>query len=173
MAAAADRRCARALLSASWSLYVSDRLPNELEVTERLIALVTAVMSLCDPGEPADDDVVFGRWIRAADRLGVWESAGQHVTKARVRALHARLRDVRNIATHGADAVLVNLGYPAGDVRTMRGPRQVQGSELALAVIDSAWGPLAYAVGQVVRHLWHEALDSGFDDETFERNFIG
>jgi hypothetical protein len=37
MALAAERRCARALLSASWALYLSNRRPSELEVTERLV----------------------------------------------------------------------------------------------------------------------------------------
>jgi hypothetical protein len=172
MSLAAERRSARALLSASWSLYVSDRRPNELEVTERLIALVTAVMSLCDPGEPVSDDEVFGRSMAVTDKLGVWDSEGLHLSRERISSLHARLRDVRNIATHGSDAVVVNLGYPAAVLRTMRGARQVEGSDLALAVIDSAWGPLAYAAGQVVRHLWADALDSRFDDEAFDRNFI-
>jgi hypothetical protein len=103
------------LLSASWSLYVSDRMPNELEVAERLIALVTAVMSLCDRGEPMDNDgAVFARWHRAASQLGAWDSDEPGLTKERVAALQARLRDVRNIAVHGSDAVLVNLRLPAG-----------------------------------------------------------
>jgi hypothetical protein len=169
---AAEHRSARALLSASWSLYVSDRRPVELEVTERLTALVTVVMSLCDPGEPVSDDEVFKRWMTVADKLGAWDNEDLRLSRERMRSLHARLRDVRNIAAHGSDAVLVNLGYPAAVVRTMRGARQVAGSELALAVIDSAWGPLAYAAGQVVRRLWAEGLKTGFDDEAFDRNFV-
>jgi hypothetical protein len=31
--------------------------------------------------------------------------------------------------------------------------------------------PLGYEVPEVVRRLWRQALDSGFNDELFERNF--
>lgn len=139
------------------------------------MALVTAAMSLCDPGgEPVPDDVVFKRWMTVAAKLQVWERLYElRLTEQRVQAVHERLRDVRNIAAHGSDAVLVNLGYPADEVRTMRGKRTVSGSDLALAVIDSAWQPLAYAVPHVVRHLWQEALAHEFDDERFEQNFVG
>jgi hypothetical protein len=110
--------------------------------------------------------------MRVAANVDVWEGLDEiRLTKDRVRTLHERLRDVRNIAVHGSDAVLVNLGYPADAVRTMRGRRTVSGSELALAVIDSAWQPLGYAVPHVVRHLWLQAVDSGFDDVAFEANF--
>jgi hypothetical protein len=175
MARAKDSRCARALLSASSSLYASACRPNQLDVTERLMMLVSAVMTLCDPGgDPVADSVVLKRWLRVAERFDVWRQLDDlRLTPERIKDVHARIHDVRNIGTHGSDAVLINLGYPADAVRTMRGQRTVSGSDLALAVIDSSWQPLAYAVPKVLHRLWEDAMQHDFDDASFEIHFDG
>jgi len=173
MAIAGHSRCAQALLSSAWSLYVAGSTPNPLEWTDRLLLLYTAVMALCEPpGEPARDEEVFGRWQHVAERAGVWSDLTERGYSAqRIQQAHARIRDARNIATHGSDSVLVNLGYPAEATRTVRGPREVPGADLALAVIRADWGPLLFAARAVTTELWCRAQAENFDDGWFEDHF--
>jgi len=57
---------------------------------------------------------MHARWRTLRTRLGLLAELAKHgIDAAAVETAEERLADVRNIAAHGTDSVLINLGYPA------------------------------------------------------------
>jgi hypothetical protein len=75
--------------------------------------------------------------------------------------------DLRNIAAHGSDDVLVNLGYPASAVRVLPGGRRRSGAELGLARAAAAEPVLRHAVRDATHRLAIEAIANEWDDNWF------
>jgi hypothetical protein len=161
-------RSAQALLSASWSLAQAGR-ASRLTLSDRLIKLYAAVAALCDPGiRQVSGSEVLTRWNRLAVRVGTWEAIAQ----TRYRGLdpqlaNERLKDARDIATHGADAVLLDLGYPIGRERKIAGRRVAEPSSLAVASLSSDLSALLHAARHATRTLWLETAAADWSDSKF------
>jgi hypothetical protein len=158
----AEKRSAQALLSASLSLLQASR-GSRFTLSERLRFFQAAVDALCEP--PAGQGGVLGRWGCIAQCYGVWEHLrGYGYVQSEVEEAQARLYQARNISTHGRDAVLIDLGYPSDVVRALR-KGEMAGADLAVSGLESDLTPLVMAVRHVLRALWDELPNSGWDDE--------
>lgn len=169
---APERRSAGALLSATWALYQATHWPYELQLTDRMLYLQTAVASLCEAPEGGDNRAMYARWRALRTRLGLLqELAARGIEAADIEAAEQRLTDVRNIAAHGIDSVLINLGYPAERARRMNKKRARSGEELALAQLYSELHPMQWMVRQALQRTWSTVAAAGFSDELFESCF--
>jgi hypothetical protein len=169
--ASATRRSAHVLLSAAWSLFQSRRFPSLLEATDRAFYLSTALAGLCEPPPPQTGGVL-ARWHHVRDRLDLRaELRDRGYTEAELDVAEERSYRFRNIAAHGGDAALVNLGYPADATRILKGQRTISGDQLAISVLNVDRRPMLWALREAVRLLFLEASRSGWDDQLFERNF--
>lgn len=160
--AAPSHLSARAIASSAWALNIAERDPNDLERTDELLHLVAAVEALCDTGQAEGGG--GGRWARLTERYGVWRELRSSYDQKELEELKRLTHDLRNIAAHGSDDVVVNLGYPAASVRPMKGDRELTGEQLALARTSAATPVLRYAVREVALRLAHGVLERGFDD---------
>jgi hypothetical protein len=88
-----------------------------------------------------------------------------------VQAAQDRLRLARNIATHGADAVLLDVGYPPTATRHMRRGPPAEGKHLAYPALCADLSPLVFAVRFVLRELFKTMRDATWDDAAFEKQF--
>jgi hypothetical protein len=165
-----NRLCARAVLSASWSLYLAGRLPTDLERTDRLVHLSAAIDALCDLGEGPTGETA-GRWGRLAERLGVWRELRGPYLQDEIEDAKQLARDLRNITLHGSDDTLVNLGYPPELIRELPNERQLLGEQLDLAQAASVYPIVSTAVRLAALRLAHEAIESGWSDDAFRSNF--
>jgi hypothetical protein len=186
-AVAAERRSARALLSAAHSLYLAEREPNDLERTDRVLHLYAAVEALCDPGQslPARLPALTrlwrrvrpgrpereNRWGRITERYGIWRDLRSSYGQRELADAQRLTRDLRNLAAHSADAVLANLGFPTTATRAIGGTRVVTGEQLALARAATALPVLRSAVHATATRLLRGALDHGFDDGWWDEQF--
>jgi hypothetical protein len=174
MGAVDEHRCAQALLSAAWALFQAIRWPDDVETTDRVLFLFTAIATLCEEPGRFSVAAVVNRWRALRMYYGIWdELAEEGYAREDLDEAERRLTDIRNIAAHGSDAALVNLGYPAGRTRTFMGKRQRRGHELALAVLFSELQPMQWAVRQVLCRLTRELAAAGFNDDLFERRMSG
>jgi hypothetical protein len=173
MNAVGDHRCAQAVLSAAWALFQAIRWPNDEETTDRMLFLFTAVATLCEEPGGFNMATVLERWRALRTYYGIWdELAEEGYVREDLDEAERRLTDVRNIAAHGSDAALVNLGYPADRTRTFM-KREREGHELALAVLFSELQPMQWADRQVLRRLTRDLAAAGFDDDLFESRMSG
>jgi hypothetical protein len=161
---------ARAALSASWSLYLAERVPGDLERTDRLMLVFAALDALCDIGEGPTDDV-DNRWGRFAERHGIWREMKDAYSQKDIKDAKVLVRDLRNIATHGSDDVLLNLGYPPEQIRKFRGGRERTGVELSLAEAATSFPVLATAAHLAARRIASQGVKSDWDDGLFLANF--
>lgn len=167
--AQSDRRAAQALLSSSLALLHASR-GSRLELSEQLRALQSAIESLCEPGPGGSG--AHDRWERVAARLRVWdELASRGYEDADIEAIQERLNDARNVATHGADAVLLDLGYPLGPDRPLRRRRSARAEDLGFAALHADLAPVRSAVRFVLSKLWQRAQAYQWDDADFEKEF--
>jgi hypothetical protein len=163
---------ARALLSSTWAWRHAARGSSSLEVTDVMFYAFTCLAALCEDPKAQNDRAMFRRWDalrRNVPRLsergldaGLDDDALEHALQT--------LHDARNLAAHGSDAVLVNLGYPASMTRTFR-KREVEGIELGLASLHAALRPSLWLLREVLLHCWIAADESDFDDNQFEQLF--
>jgi hypothetical protein len=165
-------RCAQALLSASWSLAQTGR-ASRLTLSDRLIQLYAAVAALCDPGTgQVAGSEILARWNRMTERVGTWEAiAGTRYRGLDPKLANERLKGARDIATHGADAVLIDLGFPDGDPRRIAGGRVAEPSTLAVAGLSSDLSALLHAARHATRHLWLKADEQDWNDGAFSEHF--
>jgi hypothetical protein len=167
----AERRSAHVLLSAAWSLFHSRRMPSQLEATDRALYLSTALAALCEPPDP-NTGGVLDRWRHLRDGLDLrTELCAQGYSDAELQRAEERSYDTRNIAAHGGDAALVNLGYPADATRSLKGQRTIAGHELAISVLNADRRPMLWTLREAIRRLLLRAADDGWDDECFEKVF--
>jgi hypothetical protein len=170
LAATTNRLSARAALSAAWSLYLAERVPSDLERTDRLVHLAAAIDSLCDLGEGPTGDTAT-RWARLTERLGIWRELRGPYLQGEIEDAKKLARDLRNITAHGSDDTLVNLGYPPELIRTLPDNRHRQGEELALAQAAAAFPIVSTAVRLAALQIAQEGIESGWDDDVFRANF--
>lgn len=165
LALAHERLGARAVASAAWSLYVSERNPSDLERTDKLLYLSAAVESICDIGaHPENQD---NRWGRLSDRYGVWRDLAHHYSQLELKEAKRLASDIRNITAHGSDDVLINLGYPPEATRPMPRGRTLTGEQLALARAAAILPILGVAVRGVIEKVAEEGAEHGWDDDWF------
>ena len=81
-----------------------------------------------------------------------------------ISAALERMVKVRNIATHGADAVLLDLGYPADAVRKMRYDEAL-GTEFAAGSIQSDLPALVQVVGRTLDRTIRDLASDGWEDK--------
>jgi hypothetical protein len=166
--AALERRSAQALLSGASALYAAER-GSRAQLSEHILDVRRALECLC---EPADGKSPDPRWENLASHFDVWTRVEEQrsYTPERVADLQDRLRNARNIGMHGADAVLIDLGWATGD-RTLKYGRTARASDLAYTALYRDLGPMAFAVSEALRAAWKEMRAADFDDAAFEKLF--
>jgi hypothetical protein len=167
--ASENRLSARAALSAASSLYSASRLPSDLEYTDRLVHISAAIDALCDLGEGPTGETT-SRWARITERYGICELRGPYL-QGEIEEAKALARNLRNIATHGSDDTLINLGYPPELVRALSDGRERIGGELGLAQAAAVLPIISTAVRLTARRVALQGIESGWDDEKFRANF--
>ncbi len=165
LAIARERLAARAVASAAWSLYVSERSPSDLERTDKLLYLAAAIESICDTG--AEPGGQRDRWRRLSDRYGVWKDLAHHYSQLELKEAKLLASDIRNITAHGSDDVLVNLGYPPEATRPMPRGRTLTGERLALARAAAVLPILRVAVRTVIEKVAEEGAEHAWSDDWF------
>jgi len=165
-----DRRSSQALLSAAHAHQQASRASRFL-LSERVRNVHAAIECLCEP-EPGAGGA-YDRWEIVADRFGVWDELGKRGYDPQDAIdVQERLKNARNIASHGADAALIDLGYPEAQQRKMQGKnRYALGQDLAIAAVQADLTPLVFAVGHVVKQLLLLMRDNKWDDTLFEAQF--
>lgn len=161
---------ARAALSAGWSLYLAERAPADLERTDRLMLVSAAIDALCDIGEGPTGEGA-NRWARFSERHGIWRDMRDAYMQEEIEEAKTLVRDLRNVATHGSDDTLVNLGYPPEQLRKLMGNRERTGQELSLAEAAAAFPVMATAAHMAARRIASQGVKSDWDDDVFRANF--
>jgi len=161
----------RAALSGAWQLHLAERQPRDLERTDDLVHLHTAIDALCDVGLGPTDFETKKRWKVLAERFGAWTSLGSAYRASDIAAAQQLGRDLRDITQHGSDDVLVNLGYPEERVRQVQGKRELTGQQLALARARFTLPILRHGVRTVARALVTDGIANGWDDGRFRQFF--
>lgn len=162
-------RSAQALLSASWAAFEAAR-GSRFLLSERLRHILVAVETLGEP-EPGKP-MKWERWENLSKRFGVHdELRGRGYSEEGIARAEARLKNARNIATHGADAALIDLGFPEGAERALRFGGPVPGEDLGFAALSADLTLLIFGVQNVLAGLLHHQRDADWDDEEFEKQF--
>jgi hypothetical protein len=162
----------RAVLSAAWHLHLAERQPADIERTDELVHLHTAIDALCDLGLGPNDRDTQKRWNAITVRFGVWEELENVYRAEELQQAQQLGRDLRNITQHGSDDVLVNLGYPKGAKRQVRGRRELTGEQLSLARASFTLPVLRHGVRTVARRLAVDGIENGWADDRFA-GFLG
>lgn len=164
---------ARALLSATWAWRHAARGNSTLEVTDIMFYAFTCLAALCEDAERPTNDVMLGRWEALPGNVpGLYEKALESgLNREDLRNARKRLQDVRNLAAHGSDAVLVNLGFPASRIRAF-GKREVEGVELGFGSLHAALRPSLWLLRECLLHCWAVADESDFSDDRFAALFV-
>jgi hypothetical protein len=164
-----DRRCAQSLLSAALNLFNAGR-RSRTELSAQLRNTMAALEVLCE--EEGALWAAEGRWKNVAARFDVWtELTKRGYDQNDLGELQERLKWARNIATHGADSALLDLGYPEKAQRQVAKAKVVPGTDFAFSILAADLAPLRFALGFVLRELFKVARDSGWDDAVWEAQF--
>ncbi len=165
-----ERRCSQALLSAALARSQASR-ASRFVLTERARSIHVAIECLCEPAPGRSG--AYHRWEIVAQRFGVWGELGKRGYDPQdALEVQQRLMNARNVAAHGADAALIDLGYPEAQQRKMQGKnRYALGQDLAIAAVQADLTPLIYAVGYVLKELFLLMRDNNWDDTLFEAQF--
>lgn len=169
LAVVREKRSAQALLSASWAAFQAAR-GSRYQLTERLRHVLVAVETL---GEPrSGKSMKWKRWRKLSKRFGVHESLqARGYSEERINCAELRLKDARNIATHGADAALIDLGFPEGGERALRYGPPAAGDDLGFSALSADLTVLVFAVQRVLDRMLRHMNDKDWDDEEFDRQF--
>lgn len=164
-----DRRCAQALLSAALNLFNAGR-RSRSELSAQLRNTMATLEVLCE--KQGELGAAEARWARVAARFDVWaELANRGYSRGDLDELQKRLKYARNIATHGSDAALLDLGYPEQSQRQVTKTKVVPGTNFAFSVLAADLVPLRFALGFVLSELFKVVRDSCWDDNVFEAQF--
>jgi hypothetical protein len=161
-----DRRGPQAVLSASLQLLAASR-ASRLQPSERVRALLAAVESL---SEPASGGSARTRFTLLAQRHGTDALPARGWDQRRIQEAIRRVTDARNIATHGVDAVLLDLGYPIAVRRRLRF-HEALGVELASGSLQADLPILVHVVGRTLAATIRELARDRWSDEAFEGYF--
>jgi hypothetical protein len=166
-----ERRSAQALLSACWAAFQAAR-GSRFQLTERLRHVLVAVETLTEakPGDSVD----WSRWETLTERFGVHsELRARGYSSPEITRAEQRLRGARNIATHGADAVLIDLGYPEGVERAMKYGPAMAGEDLGFSALSADLTIVIYAIRLVLSQMLTLMQRSGWEDREFADQFEG
>jgi hypothetical protein len=165
---ALSQRSAQALLSSAAALYSAESAsPGRL--AESILDVRRAVECLCVPADGTDHD---RRWKRIARRSEAWAliENNRAYSPETVTRLQQRLKNARDIGTHGADSALIDLGWTDQD-RALLGGRTALAGDLVLTALYRDLQPMMAAVAAALRHAWREMLARDFHDSAFESLF--
>lgn len=169
LAAVRESRSAQALLSSSWAVFEASR-GSRFLLSERLRHVLTAVETLGEP-EPGKR-MKWKRWKNLSRRYGAHdELRGRGYSEEEISRAEGRLKKARNIATHGSDAALIDLGFPEGVERALMFGDSMSGEDLGFAALSADLRILIFGVQHVLNQLLRHQRDAGWDDEEFERQF--
>jgi hypothetical protein len=167
--AASTRRSAQALLSASWAAFQASR-GSRFLLSERLRYVLVAIESLIEP-EPAGK-MEWTRWENLSKRYGVHEELRTlGYSEGEIEIVERRLRNARHIATHGADAALIDLGFPGDAQRPMRFDEPMPAEDLGFPALSADLRILVFAIQHVLNQLLRHQQREAWDDAEFERQF--
>lgn len=155
-------------MSSSLAVFQASR-RSRFQFSEQLRSAQTGIEALCEraPGEGG----LLQRWERVTERLQIWERVRQRGhSDEDIARVQKRVRNARNIATHGADAVLIDLDYPGDRQRPLRGG-VMAGHDLAFASLDADLSLLRFAIAEVIAELWPIMRAARWDDAEFEAQF--
>jgi hypothetical protein len=162
--------CALALLSACRSLFLVSAFPSDLERTERVMHLWAAREALTERGRRGQGSA-YQRWDRLVANLRIRGSLTRRgYVRAEVDEALEALHSLRNLATHKADDVLVNLNFP-DQLTTQLRKGTVGSNEVALSMIVSHLPVLYAAVRTAVVSLTRQAISTKWDEKTFHARF--
>jgi hypothetical protein len=167
MEAVRESRSAQALLSSAWALFQASR-GSRFQLSERIRHIQVAIETLCESESGADFDIA--RWNRVLKRHADVESIPRGYAQDEITEAQRRLKPARNVAAHGSDAVLLDLGYPEEAERRLR-YATVGGEELAFSGLSADLTPLISVLRRVVQALLVRMRDLAWDDDEFERQF--
>jgi hypothetical protein len=164
-----EKRSAQALLSACWATFEAAR-GSRFILSERLRHVLVAVETL---GEPKPGKTMkWKRWERISRRYDVHERLqGRGYTEEAIANAEKRLKTARNIATHGADAALIDLGFPEGAERALRYGKPAAGDDLGFSALSADLTIMIYAVQHVLDNLLRHMNEHGWNDDEFEKQF--
>lgn len=167
--AVGEKRSAQALLSASLALFQAGR-GSRFQLTERLRQVLVAVETL---GEPrAGKTMKWKRWRGLSRRFAVHEILqARGYSEDLIDRAEVRLKDARNIATHGADAVLIDLGFPEGAKRALRHGPPARGEDLGFVALSADLTVLIFAVRHVLDNMLRRVDEADWDDAVFDELF--
>jgi hypothetical protein len=158
---------ALALLSASRSLYLAANPSIELERTERVMHLWAAREALCDRGRRGQG-TADERWERLIKNLRL-KTALRRVgyTQTEITEAFEALQDLRDLSTHRAEDVLVNMNFPDGRLVPLHGGRTATADTVALAMVTSQSPILYRAISTATLSLTREAIQKGWNENAF------
>jgi hypothetical protein len=160
-----------ALLSAARSLYLAAMFPSDLERTERVMHLWAAREALCAQGHRGAGRS-DARWDRLVQNLRLREYLSQPGYRKREVDNALKLMEaLRDLSTHLADDVLVNLDFPAGRKVQLHKSRLLDSSSLSLAMVVHAYPVLYALVNTAARRLAKRALQNRWDEAAFHSCF--
>jgi hypothetical protein len=164
--------CALALLSAARSLYLAAAYPSDFERTERIMHLWAAREAIADPGPRVGLGSADQRWDRLVKNLRLRGSLTKSgYDRAEVEDALEILHSLRDLATHRAEDVLVNLSFPTTlSIHLHRG-RRLDADALALSRVVSAYPILYRLVWRAAKRLAEDAIKIGWDEPAFHRRF--
>jgi hypothetical protein len=162
---------ALAVLSAARSLYVAGRLPSDLERTERLIHVWRAKEALSHQGRKGrlDADTRWGKLFVNLRVRGMLKRRGY--SNEEIDRSFALSESLRDLTTHFAEDVLVNLNYPAQRKVSLRGNRVLGAELLALAAVSEDVPPMYAAVRYAARRLAVGAIRNNWSEQWWHSRF--
>jgi hypothetical protein len=162
---------ARAVLSAAWVLYSIERTASDLQRTDQLMQLGTAMAALCDIEEGRQPGSL-DRWKYVTDLLGIWRNLKGAYTQRELENARRLSSELRNISVHSSDTVLLNLDFPTTLTRELSARVRRTGEELALARMAATQPILRHAIREVALHFAQHGIQHGWDDTWFKSQLV-
>lgn len=163
--------CALALLSAARSLYLATRVPNEFDRTERILFVWRAKEALSHPGRRGQGKSTE-RWERLLVNLRVRrELTRRGYDRGEIDEAFTLVESWRDLTTHLADDVLINLNYPTALKTHLHKGRVLGVDQAGLALVASDWPIIRTAVELAARRLTKGAIAKNWDQRWFHSKF--
>lgn len=169
--AQSGNQCALAILSAARSLYLAARNPNDFDRTERIMFVWRARAALAHRGTRGQGKT-DQRWHRLVVRLRLRRELSRHGYSAEeIDEAFALVESWRDLTTHFADDVLVNLDYPPKLKTVLTKGRVLDADKAALALVSSDWPMMLHTVQVAARRLAKGAIAQNWDERWFHSRF--
>jgi hypothetical protein len=165
-------QCALALLSAARSLYLAARTPNEFDRTERILFVWRAKEALTHRGLRGQG-TPEERWQRLVVNLRLRsELSNRGYDRDEIDEAFELVESWRDLTTHLADDVLINVNYPPKLKTYLHQGRVLSADEAALALVASDWPIILNAVRVAARRLTKGAIGCNWNERWFHRRFV-